>query len=60
MREKEKGEKRGGGGGGGKKKKKKKKKKRGKNKEIKKENEMRINTFECMLILNYFAIFLIL
>jgi hypothetical protein len=39
----------GGGGGGG-----------GKNKEIKKENEMRINTFECMLILNYFAIFLIL
>jgi hypothetical protein len=45
MREKEKGEKRGGGG---------------KNKEIKKENEMRINTFECMLILNYFAIFLIL
>jgi hypothetical protein len=32
----------------------------GKYKEIRKENEMRINTFECMLILNYFAIFLIL
>jgi len=24
------------------------------------KNEMRINTFECMLILNYFVIFLIL